>query len=282
VALAHRVSLSPWFDTQYTAQYLLFRVVCRFLPSVFKSALGCLAAVCASLSSCSSDRSGPLCGSITGAGDGLHVSDCPHGFISLTEITYDATGAKSSYAFVATCGSESAHGIWSATNGLQCIDGGYPCEAGACTPTSSADCAVLTNCVQLGECGYLEGKCVLTEEGCSHSEISCGLSGACHLGTDGGVCTVMSDADCQKPFGNCPNCVFKGPCSTSGKCYAENGACVARLDSDCKAAQECAFAGKCSLVGGACVAATDSDCAASEVCRTAGQCAAVDGSCAVK
>jgi len=237
-----------------------------------------LALVLVVIPSCGSGDDNRLCGSLTGDTAGLHVTDCPRGLITLSEVTYDASGGKTSFAFVASCPGRSAHGIWSQAGGLECVEGTYPCEAGVCTPMSNADCAVLTNCKELGECGYLDGKCVLTDAGCSQSQIPCGLSGACHLGS-GGVCTATSDDDCRSPFLGCPDCAFKGACATSGNCYAENGACVARLDSDCKKALECAFAGKCSLAGSACAAVTDSDCRASEVCRTAGQCAAVGGTC---
>jgi len=252
---------------------------CHF-PSFSKALVWASALVCSVVSSCSKDDVGDLCASIEGGGDGLHLTKCPRGSVTLTQITYDAAGSKDSYAFVATCGTRSARGTWSHAAGLSCIDGGYPCDGGACTPTSDVDCEILANCAKLGECGYVDGKCVLTDKGCSLSEIPCGLQGACHLGADG-TCTVMSDADCQMPFGTCPDCAFKGPCITSGNCNEENGVCVAREDGDCKNAQQCAFAGKCTLKDGACIALTNTDCAGSEICRTAGQCTAVDGSCAV-
>jgi hypothetical protein len=247
----------------------------RFLFS--RATLACLALAYV-VASCGSGKEKDLCKSITGQSDGLHVSNCPKGYTSLSLVTSDATGAKTSYAFAVTCGDKSVHGLWSQEGGLQCIEGAYLCEAGVCAPTSAADCAVSPNCEQLGECAYVDGKCVLSEDGCTHSEISCGLSGACHLGGDG-KCAVTSDADCQ---GSCVGCTFEGPCATSGNCYQQSGACVARQDADCKKAEQCAFAGKCTLVGQACAAATDADCAASEVCRTAGQCAAIAGTCGVK
>jgi hypothetical protein len=211
---------------------------------------------------------------------GLQVADCPRGAITLSAPTFDASGAKTSYSFVVLCEGRAAHGVWSQAGGLQCAEGSYPCDGGTCTPTSNIDCQVLSNCVQLGECGYVDGKCILTDDGCAKSEIPCGLSGLCHLGD--GACVATSDADCQMPFGTCPDCAFKGACATSGACHVQNGACIATMASDCKKSQECSFAGKCSLDGATCIAATDADCAGSEVCRTAGQCTAVMGTCAVQ
>jgi hypothetical protein len=232
------------------------------------------------MSSCGDDSTGDLCGSIKAASDGLHTSSCSHGSVTLSQSTYDGAGARLSYAFVIVCGNgKSAHGTWSRADGLACSDGAYAvCDGGACVPMSSTDCAISTNCTQLGECGYADGGCVLTEEGCAQSAIPCGLSGACHLGAEG-KCTATSDSDCK---GTCVGCSFKGPCVTSGKCVQENGACVARQDDDCKSSQQCDFAGQCTLQGDACVAGTDSDCTKSEVCRTAGQCAAIEGICGVK
>jgi hypothetical protein len=231
--------------------------------------------------SCSKDPGNELCASITGTSDGLQVADCPRGSISLSGATVDASGAKTSYSFVVLCQGRSAHGVWSSAGGLQCVEGSFPCDGSVCNPMSTLDCEVLSNCVELGECGYVDGKCVLTDEGCAKSEIPCGLSGACHLG-DGGVCVALSDTDCQAPFGPCTDCGFKGACVTSGNCHMKNGACIATDDADCKKSQQCSFAGNCSLQGEACVAATDADCAGSEVCRTSGQCTAVMGTCAVQ
>ena len=239
--------------------------------------VGFLALVCA-VASCGTGKDKDLCKSITGRGDGLHVSNCPRAYTSLSLVTYGADGEKTSYAFAVTCGGSSVHGHWSSSSGLSCIEGAYVCDAGVCMPTSAADCEVSADCVQLGRCGFVDGKCVLTEAGCAHSEIACGLGGGCHLGADG-KCGATSDADCQ---GSCVGCSFAGPCATSGDCYQANGTCVARDDADCKKSQQCAFAGNCTLLGEACSAATDSDCARSEVCLTAGQCAAIDGHCGVK
>jgi hypothetical protein len=232
------------------------------------------------MSSCGDDSSGALCSSLKGGSDGVHTSNCSRGNVMLSQSTFDGAGARTSYAFVIVCGNgNSAHGTWSRTAGLTCIDGAYAvCEGGPCAPTSSTDCALSTNCAQLGECEYADGGCVLNDDGCARSEIPCGLSGACHLGADG-KCTASSDSDCK---GTCVGCSFKGPCVTSGKCFQENGACVAREDADCKKAEQCAFAGQCTLQGNACIASTDADCMASEVCRTAGQCSAIMGTCGVK
>jgi hypothetical protein len=243
-------------------------------------AAGCVAAVCGVLPSCSSEPDGDLCPAISGSPRGLQVEKCSRGTISLSAATYDATGLKTSYAFVVHCGDRSAYGIWSVANGLECVEGTSSCDGGVCTPGSNLDCAVSTNCASLGECGFSDGKCVLTDEGCSKSEIPCGLSGACHL-VDG-ACAATSDTDCQHPFGACPDCDLDGPCKTTGACHSKAGACVANNDADCKSSQQCSFAGKCTLQGEACMAASDADCARAEVCRTAGQCSAVSGICGVQ
>jgi hypothetical protein len=229
---------------------------------------------------CNSDPGSELCPSITGSSAGLQVTDCPRGTISLSGATYDSAGQKTFYSFVVLCNGRAAHGVWSSMGGLQCVEGSFPCDGSVCTPMSNIDCEVLSNCVELGECGYVDGKCVLTDEGCAKSEIHCGLSGLCHLGD--GACVATSDADCQTPFGQCPDCGFKGPCAISGACHMKDGACIATMAGECQKSQQCSFAGKCSLDGEACIAATDADCAASEVCRTAGQCKAVMGSCAAQ
>jgi hypothetical protein len=251
--------------------------VLRFLGRLL--ALFASSAAVWGVGSCSSPPGGDLCPSITGHAEGVQVTDCPHGSITMSGSRYDSSGARISYAFVVICQGRSAHGIWSNTGGLKCVEGAFPCDGGTCAPTSDLDCEVLTNCTTLGECGYSDGKCVLTDEGCAASEIPCGLSGACHLVN--GACAATSDTDCQAPFGACTSCSFRGACATSGNCHLKDGACIATQDAECKASSQCAFAGKCSLSGEACIAATDSDCAGSEVCRTSGQCSAVMGVCAV-
>jgi hypothetical protein len=230
--------------------------------------------------SCTHQPGGDLCPSITGHAEGVQVTDCPHGTITLSGARFDSSGNRSSYSFLVICQGRSAHGVWSNTGGLKCVEGAYPCDGGTCTPTSDLDCEILTNCVTLGECGFSDGKCVLTDDGCARSEIPCGLSGACHLVN--GACAATSDTDCQSPFGSCVDCSFAGACATSGNCHVKDGACIATNGTECKASSQCAFAGKCSLAGDACIAATDADCTSSEVCRTAGQCSAVMGVCAVK
>jgi hypothetical protein len=231
-------------------------------------------------SSCAGNSKGSLCGSIRGAPDGLHTENCAGGVVTLSQVTTDANGARTSFAFVISCGDgKTAHGTWSSADGLSCSDGIYSiCDGGVCTPKSSGDCLVSTNCTELGQCGYADGGCVLTDDGCAHSSIYCGLSGLCHLGSEG-ACVATSDSDCQT---TCQGCAFKGPCTTTGRCSQVNGACVARQDSDCKKSEQCAFAGLCTLQGDECIASTDSDCTSSEVCRTAGQCEAVNGRCGVK
>jgi hypothetical protein len=232
---------------------------------------------------CSSPDGGSVCTSVSSGSDGIRVSDCSPSTITLDDIQYDRNGAKISYDFIVTCQGRSARGTWSRSRGLTCLEGATdPCKGGGvCTPTSDDDCQNIANCKSWGDCGYREGKCVPTDDGCAKSEVPCGLSGQCHL-SPSGVCTVLSNADCQTPFGACPECQYKGACATYGNCYAENGRCIARETSDCRKSSQCAFAGKCSLSTSECVAATDIDCASSEVCRTARQCTAIGGVCTVK
>ena len=136
------------------------------------------------MSSCGSDSGGDLCGSLKAGSDGVHTPNCGKGVVMLSQQIADGSGAWTSYSFVVACGNgKSAHGSWNRTDGLACFDGAYTvCDGGTCVPTSDADCAMSTNCTKLGECGYADGGCVLTDQGCAHSEIPCGLSGACHLG----------------------------------------------------------------------------------------------------
>jgi hypothetical protein len=232
---------------------------------------------------CASPSSQGVCGAITSAPDGIRVSDCPNGTVALDEVRYDRNGSKIAYDFLVTCHGLSARGSWSRADGLKCFEGATdPCKRdGGCTPTSDDDCRSIANCKEWGDCGYQNGKCVPTDEGCAHSEVPCGLSGLCHLGP-AGTCIALWDSDCQMPYGNCPDCKYKGACVTSGTCYVENGRCVARDSADCRKSTECAFAGKCTLVAGNCIAATDNDCVASEVCRTARQCTAIGGICTVR
>jgi hypothetical protein len=233
--------------------------------------------------SCSSRSGEGLCASVQSRADGIHLVDCSEGTIALKDIRYDSRGAKQSYSFVVSCDGKSARGVWSRSGNFECVEGATdPCQrGGVCTPKSDADCRSIANCKEWGDCGYRDGKCVPTEEGCARSDVPCGLSGACHLGADG-ACTVLSDKDCQMPFGVCPECQFKGACVTYGTCYAENGRCVARQAAECRRSTQCAFSGQCSLEGNTCVAATDADCMSSEVCRTSGQCRALGGFCTTR
>jgi hypothetical protein len=221
-----------------------------------------------------------VCSSVTSRPDGILLEDCSNGTVHLDDIHYDRADRKVSYKFLITCHGRSARGTWSRTGGLTCLEGATdPCKSGGvCAPTSDDDCRNIANCKEWGDCGYQDGKCVPTDDGCGHSDVPCGLFGQCHLGPDG-VCTVVSDDDCQTPFGSCPSCPYKGACATSGTCFAENGACVARFTTDCRKSSQCAFAGKCTLDDGACIAASDADCGPSEVCRTARQCTAIGGVC---
>jgi len=232
---------------------------------------------------CSGQSNQSVCASITSRPDGIHLTDCSNGTVTLDDVEYDRNRAKVSYDFLVTCHGRSARGTWSRSGGLTCLEGATdPCKSGGvCTPTSADDCRSIANCKEWGDCGYQDGKCVPTEDGCAHSDVPCGLLGQCHLGPDG-ACVVLSNADCQAPFGACPTCPYKGACATSGSCYAENGACVARASADCKKSTQCSFAGKCALEGSTCIAATDADCALSEVCRTARQCSAIGGVCTVR
>jgi hypothetical protein len=224
-----------------------------------------------------------ICDAITSRPDGIRIVDCPNATVSLDHIEYDRNGAKLSYGFIVTCQGRTARGTWSRTGGLTCLEGGAdPCPpGGVCSPKSDADCRSIANCREWGHCGYQDGRCVPTDEGCARSDVPCGLFGQCHLGPDG-ACVVVSDADCQAPFGDCPDCAYKGACLTTGHCHAENGRCVALDSAECKKSTQCAFAGKCTADMAACTAASDADCTPSEVCRTARQCFAVNGVCTVK
>jgi hypothetical protein len=232
---------------------------------------------------CGSTSSDEVCSKISSHPDGIRLAECSQGKVTLDHIQYDRNGGKLSYNFIVSCQGRSARGHWDRQAGLTCLEGATdPCQAGGvCKPTSDDDCRNIANCKEWGDCGYNDGKCVPTEDGCAKSDVPCGLSGQCHLGP-AGTCVVLTNSDCQAPFGDCADCPYKGACAISGTCYAENGQCVARENTDCKKSSQCKFAGNCSLSAGACIAATDADCTLSEVCRTARQCTAIGGVCTVK
>jgi hypothetical protein len=235
--------------------------------------------------SCSSSAdAGPgvasgFCANLSGGAQGVVVTNCRQPVISLRDVHYSSTGARESYAFIATCNAQSARGTWDATAGFLCAEVPAACDGGICSVLSDTDCRLEPNCEQTGACGFSNGQCVVTEDGCAHSQLACGLRGECHLGPDG-TCIVTSDADCQMPFGVCPTCQFKGACESTGNCHFDNGQCVAATDGDCQRSDQCAFAGLCSLQAGACIAATDADCLRADVCTMSAQCKASGGHCA--
>jgi hypothetical protein len=218
-----------------------------------------------------------FCSALSIGVQGVLIGNCARPAVSLRDVHYTQTATRQSYGFVATCGTLSAHGTWDSSTGALCLDG-MPCDGDTCVPTSETDCRLQPNCEQQGACGYSNGQCVITDEGCAFSQLSCGVNGQCHLGPDG-TCIVTSDADCQMPFGVCPACTFQGACASAGNCHFDNGQCVAATDTDCHMSDQCAFAGKCSFQGNSCIAATDADCANSEVCRSSAQCKASGGIC---
>jgi len=219
-----------------------------------------------------------FCANISAGPQGLAVTNCRTPSSSLRDIHYDAAGTREAFAFIASCGTQSARGTWDINAGIVCTETPEPCEGGVCTPASDLDCRLEPNCEQAGACGYSNGQCIFTEDGCAHSQLACGLRGECHLGPDG-TCVVTSDADCQMPFGVCPTCQFRGACAATGACHLVNGQCAAGTDDDCRHSTQCSFAGLCTAQDGACVAATDADCLQANVCTMSAQCKALGGHC---
>ncbi|HEY3593040.1 MAG TPA: hypothetical protein VGL13_04180 [Polyangiaceae bacterium] len=221
-----------------------------------------------------------FCATIFNTAQGVVVSNCNRPTVSMRDVRVDSTGKLASYAFIVICGTQAARGTWDPTAGLQCIEGAEPTcgDDGGCGVMSTTDCRLQPNCEQMGACGYSNGPCVYTDDGCASSQVSCGLYGQCHLGPDG-TCIVTSDADCQMPFASCASCPFHGACASAGNCHLVNGKCAAQSDGDCRGSSQCSFAGLCSLVDGACAAATDADCISAEVCTQSAQCKASMGVC---
>jgi hypothetical protein len=62
----------------------------------------------------------------------------------------------------------------------ECKEGYCSFERGVCVRASAADCERLPACRERGICGWAEGRCVATEEGCRASE-ACANRGACEL-----------------------------------------------------------------------------------------------------
>jgi hypothetical protein len=240
--------------------------------------LAALGAACSSAEDAGPGVQSGFCADISAGPQGLVVANCRSPSSSLRDVHYDSTGMRQAFAFIASCGAQSARGTWDATTGLVCTEAPEPCEGGICTPASAVDCRLEPNCEQAGACGYSNGQCVDTEDGCAHSQLACGLRGECHLGPDG-ACIVLSDADCQMPFGVCPTCQFKGACAATGSCHFVQGQCAAGTDDDCRASSQCSFAGLCTFQDGACIAATDDDCKQANVCTMSAQCKASGGHC---
>ncbi len=219
----------------------------------------------------------PLCPSVGAGPNGVTVADCPSGSETTTNIHYDSLGQPDSYDFDVACQGRQAHGSWNRFGGVQCTEGAA--GVGTMDAGTPMDCTQL--CQEWGDCESQNGRCIATEQGCAGSHTNCGISGLCHLGTDG-LCTALSDADCRTPSAVAPpGTTAWGACAIYGNCYAAGGRCVAQQDQDCKMAEQCGYAGHCTLQNNRCVAATDMDCAASDLCRTQKKCVAVMGTCQV-
>ena len=68
-------------------------------------------------------------------------------------------------------------------------------------------------------------------------------------------------------------------CTEFGRCVADSGECVVRLDADCRASQSCRKVGDCTAEDGYCRPALDSDCQTSELCERIGACTAEGEEC---
>jgi hypothetical protein len=127
-------------------------------------------------------------------------------------------------------------------------------------------CAESEDCVLLGLCSLMDGKCrAVRDEDCTASR-TCIEDGACSVASDG-QCRVTSSTDCRRS--EC--CLANGRCSVSG------GRCVALIDAECASSSGCAESGWCRQSDGSCLALRDKDCELP--CRKFGGCHAIGGLC---
>lgn len=95
-------------------------------------------------------------------------------------------------------------------------------------------------CMWYGKCAAVDCQCVATTIGCGASMI-CQGQGLCSV--QGKECAAVNDYDCTG---------FYNICKKLGRCFAENGICVARLQKDCENSDLCKEFGSCTLQGKAC------------------------------
>lgn len=129
------------------------------------------------------------------------------------------------------------------------IPGDSP-RCGKAMPQLTAErCKRSPGCGVSGICGFEEGKCVHTDEGCRASN-ACKIGGACSLRQKAGVspeCLPLTDNDC----------VTSRRCIESGACHlkTEYGrtTCVAKSQTDCQASSRCKTEKRCRYRDGLCI-----------------------------
>jgi hypothetical protein len=103
---------------------------------------------------------------------------------------------------------------------------------------------------------------------------------------EGQACTVRTDcAEGLACVGDavmrCEKCDALKSCTMFGKCTAQDGACVAGSDEDCKKSYDCKERGPCTAKEGACVVGGDADCRQSQACAKDKFCVASGNNCIV-
>lgn len=174
------------------------------------------------------------------------------------------------------------------------IEGRCTEQEGECIIASADDCEQSMDCELMGWCGFRDGECVPSEEGCRGSQ-GCFSEGSCSLSPEGDGCVTASDADCLDSMGcqyggycafadgQCviseEGCRTSENCAESGECTLKDGVCRATSDADCAKSDACFQGGRCGHLKGECEAISEEDCAKSAFCESTGRCGLVDGEC---
>jgi hypothetical protein len=158
------------------------------------------------------------------------------------------------------------------------------CQAGVCTPGSSAcQCATDADCHPMDQC-HVAGTCDPTTRTCSNPAVSDGT--VCN---DGSACTTGET--CQAGVCGAPTstvtCTAQDQCHDPGTCDPATGACsnpVSPEGTSCDDGRACTtgdacHAGACTPLVNTCACNSDADCTALDQCHLAGQCDPVTSIC---
>ena len=134
-----------------------------------------------------------------------------------------------------------------------------------CTPTER-NCKELSSCWEHGKCGFKDGQCIATPQGCKESLRVCRKDGKC--GFKDGEC-VPTAQGCKKSL---------RVCRKEGKCGFKDGECIIN-EKGCNESESCKQDGKCGFEDGKCVA-TEQGCKQSNSCEENERCGFIGGECA--